>query len=126
MTTKKFTEGVDITFPEKYKHLTVKRLAKMKPQPGKAGRVVMNFEFRDPKLKKKHKKKFTKALKLRVRYTPADEDRAKGAKNLRLRYNRGAGWQTFRHVRMKHHGKGKGGYGEVDLSDWDPALAWFP
>ena len=62
--------------------------------PGKVGRIVMNFEFRDPKVKKKHKKKFTKPFKLRVRYTAADEVRAGGADKLKLRYDRGAGWQT--------------------------------
>ena len=126
MTKKKFPEGVEITLPTKYQHLTVKRLAKGKPKPGKVGRVVMNFEFHDPKTKKKHKKKFTKPLKLLVRYKAKDEKRAGGADKLKLRYDRGTGWQSFKNVKMKHYGKNKSGYGEVEFTNWDPAVGWFP
>ncbi len=126
MSKKTFPEGVEITLPEKYKHLTVKRLPKGKPIPGKVGRVVMNFEFQDPKIKKKHKKKFTKPLKLLVRYTAADEKRAGGAENLKLRNDRGGGWKNFNNVKMTHHGKNKGGFGKVDFTNWDPGVGWFP
>jgi hypothetical protein len=124
--TKKYPEGMEITLPVKYKHLTVKRLPKGNPQPGKVGRIVMNFEFRDPASKKKHKKKFTKPIKMRVYYNAKDEKRAGEGKNLKLRYDRGSGWQTFKNVKMKHYGKGKGGYGEVEFTDWDPGVGWFP
>ena len=124
--TKKFPEGVEITLPSKYQHLTVKRLPKGKPIPGKVSRVVMNFEFRDPTTKKKHKKKFTKPIKMRVLYNAKDEKRAGKGKNLKLRYDRGTGWQTFTNVKMKHYGKGKGGYGEVEFTNWDPQVGWFP
>ena len=124
--TKKFPEGVEITFPAPYKHLTVIRSDKPEPKPGKVGRVVMNFHFYNPKTKKKHKKKFTKPVKMRVYYNANDEGRAGEGKNLKLRYDRGTGWNTFRNVKMKHYGKGKGGYGEVKFTDWDPVVGWLP
>jgi hypothetical protein len=124
--TKKFPEGVEIHLPDKYKHLTVRRFPKGKLPNGVSGRIVMNFDFYNPTSKKKHKKKFTKAVAMLVRYKKKDEIRANGFENLILKYKAGHGWKDFKPFKIISHGKNFGGVGIVEFTDWDPAVGWFP
>jgi hypothetical protein len=123
---KKYPEGVEVTLPTKYENFTLIRRDKGKLPKGVSGRIVMKFDFKNPKTKKKHVQNFTKDLTIRVEYKKVDEDRV-GKKKLILKFNRGKKWENFKPIPTTTPYNNKpGGYAEFKTKDWDPAVGWFP
>lgn len=126
--TKRYSEGVEITYPTGYEDFTVIRRDKGSLPAGVSGRIVMRFDFKNPKTKKKHKDPFKQDFKIRVEYKKIDMDRAKKEKkNLTLKVDRGQGFQKIvPNPPLISYTHKQGGYAEFKTKDWDPAVGWFP